>query len=131
MVYTVREMAKLLGIGCMKKAGMSVKDIRQYIEMAPQGDDTIDLCLFLFEHQWGVMKRQMEELQHAMEMVDYKCWYYETAKAAGTVNAPQKKELSDVPERAGALSENSGRASDRTGQKHKVKDKAGANRYDR
>lgn len=45
MVYTVREMAKLLGIGCMKKAGMSVKDIRQYIEMAPQGDDTIDLCL--------------------------------------------------------------------------------------
>ena len=41
----------------------------------------------------------MEELQHAMEMVDYKCWYYETAKAAGTVNAPQKKELSDVPER--------------------------------
>lgn len=99
MVYTVSEMAKLLGIGCMEKAGMSVKDIRQYIEMALQGDDTIDLCLSLFEHQRGVMKRQMEELQHAMEMVDYKCWYYETAKAAGTVNAPQKKELSDVPER--------------------------------
>lgn len=41
----------------------------------------------------------MEELQYAIEMVDYKCWYYETAKAAGTVNAPQKKELPDVPER--------------------------------
>ena len=82
MVYTVREMAKLRRIGCMKKAGMSVKDIRQYIEMALQGNDTIDLCLSLFEHQRGVMKRQMEELQHAMEMVDYKCWYYETAKAA-------------------------------------------------
>ena len=67
---------------------LSVKDIRQYIEMALQGDDTIDLCLSLFEHQRGVMKRQMEELQHAMEMVDYKCWYYETAKAAGAVNAP-------------------------------------------
>ena len=128
MVYTVREMAKLRGIGCMKKAGMSVKDIRQYIEMALQGDDTIDLCLSLFEHQREVMKRQMEELQHAMEMVDYESWYYETAKAAGTVNTPQKKELSDVPER---FRENSGRASDRTGQKHKVKDKAGANRYDR
>lgn len=128
MVYTVREMAKLRGIGCMKKAGMSVKDIRQYIEMALQGDDTIDLCLSLFEHQRGVMKRQMEELQHAMEMVDYKCWYYETAKAAGTVNAPQKKELSDVPERFRKIR---GRASDRTGQKHKVKDKAGAKQYDR
>lgn len=54
------------------------------------------------------MKRQMEELQHAMEMVDYKCWYYETAKAAGTVNAPQKKELSDVPERFGKFGESFG-----------------------
>ena len=99
MVYTVREMAKLRGIGCMKKAGMSVKDIRQYIEMALQGDDTIDLCLSLFEHQRGVMKRQMEELQHAMEMVDYKCWYYETAKAAGTIQAPQQMTLDEIPEK--------------------------------
>ena len=131
MVYTVGEMAKLLGvtastlryydkegllpfverssggirmfqesdiewlqvIGCMKKAGMSIKDIRQYIEMALQGDDTIDLRLSMFRHQ------QMTELQHTMEMVDYKCWYYETARAAGTVDAPQKMELAEVPER--------------------------------
>ena len=38
-------------IGCMKKAGMSIKDIRNYIEMALQGDDTIDLRLSLFQHQ--------------------------------------------------------------------------------
>ncbi len=29
-------------IGCMKKAGMSIRDIRQYIQLAMQGDDTID-----------------------------------------------------------------------------------------
>ena len=29
-------------IGCMKKAGMSIRDIRQYIELALRGDDTID-----------------------------------------------------------------------------------------
>lgn len=28
-------------IGCMKKAGMSIKDIRQYIELAMQGNDTL------------------------------------------------------------------------------------------
>lgn len=32
-------------IRCMKKAGMSIKDIRQYIELAMQGDDTIDTRL--------------------------------------------------------------------------------------
>lgn len=137
MIYTVGEMAKLLGvtastlryydkegllpfverssggirmfqesdiewlqvIGCMKKAGMSIKDIRKYIEMALQGDDTIELRLSLFQHQQKVLKQQMEELRHTMEMVDYKCWYYETAKKAGTVEVPQEMALNEVPER--------------------------------
>lgn len=137
MVYTVGEMAKMLGvsastlryydkegllpfverssggirmfrdsdiewlqvIGCMKKAGMSIKDIKQYIEMALQGDETIGLCLDMFRRQREALKAQMEELRHAMEMVEYKCWYYETAKAAGTTDAPQNMALSDVPER--------------------------------
>ncbi len=137
MVYTVGEMAKVLGvsastlryydkegllpfverssggirmfrdsdiewlqvIGCMKKAGMSIKDIKQYIEMALQGDETIGLRLDMFRRQREALKAQMEELRHAMEMVEYKCWYYETAKAAGTTDAPQNMALSDVPER--------------------------------
>ena len=136
MVYTVGEMAKLLGItastlryydkegllpfverssggirmfqesdfewlqviGCMKKAGMSIKDIRQYIEMALQGDDTIGLRLAMFRHQQEALKQQMEELQRTMQMVDYKCWYYETALEVGTVDVPQNMELSQVPE---------------------------------
>ena len=136
MVYTVGEMAKLLGItastlryydkegllpfverssggirmfqesdfewlqviGCMKKAGMSIKDIRQYIEMALQGDDTIGLRLAMFRHQREALKQQMEELQRTMQMVDYKCWYYETALEAGTVDVPKNMELSQVPE---------------------------------
>lgn len=136
MVYTVGEMAKLLGItastlryydkegllpfverssggirmfqesdfewlqviGCMKKAGMSIKDIRQYIEMALQGDETIAPRLAMFRHQREVLKQQMEELQRTMQMVDYKCWYYETALEAGTVDIPQSMELSQVPE---------------------------------
>ena len=82
-----------------KSRNVHQRDIRQYIEMALQGDDTIDLRLAMFHHQQEVLKQQMVELQHTMEMVDYKCWYYETAKEAGTVDAPQKMELSEVPER--------------------------------
>ena len=137
MVYTVREMAKLLGvtastlryydkegllpfverssggirmfqesdiewlqvIGCMKKAGMSIKDIRRYIEMALQGDDTIALRLAMFQRQRQVLQQQLQELRHTMEMVDYKCWYYETAQKAGTVAVPQEMDLAQVPER--------------------------------
>ena len=135
MVYTVAEMAKLLGvtastlryydkegllpfverssggirmfresdiewlrvIECMKKAGMSIKDIRQYIELALKGDDTIELRLMMFRRQKEVLQQKMAEMQHTMAMVEYKCWYYETAKAAGTVEVPQNMKESDVP----------------------------------
>ena len=135
MVYTVGEMAKLLGvtastlryydkegllpfverssggirmfresdiewlrvIECMKKAGMSIKDIRQYIELALKGDDTIELRLMMFRRQKEVLQQKMAGMQHTMAMVEYKCWYYETAKAAGTVEVPQNMKESDVP----------------------------------
>lgn len=67
--------------------------------MALQGDDTIDLRLAMSRRQQEVLKQQMAELQHTMEMMDYKCGYYETAKEAGTVDAPQKMELAEAPER--------------------------------
>ena len=85
-------------IGCMKKAGMSLKDIRRYIELAMKGDDTIDARLELFRHQREVLQQQMEELQHTMDMVNYKCWYYETAKASGTVSVPKCMTDGEVPE---------------------------------
>lgn len=135
MVYTVGEMAKLLGvapstlryydkegllpfverssggirmfqesdfewlriIGCMKKAGMSIKEIRQYIELALQGNDTIELRLQMFQHQKAVLQEQLKELQHTIDMVNYKCWYYETAKAAGTTDVPQNMPKTDIP----------------------------------
>ena len=60
-------------IRCMKKAGMSIKDIRQYIELSMQGDDTIDTRLEMFRHQREVLTQQIQQLQHTLETVEYKC----------------------------------------------------------
>ena len=84
-------------IGCMKKAGMSIRDIRQYIELALRGDDTIDTRLKMFTHQRDVLLAQMEEMRHTLETVEYKCWYYETAKAAGTSSSAISLGTSIVP----------------------------------
>ena len=90
-------------IGCMKKAGMPLKDIRQYIELALQGDDTIETRQRMFTHQRDVLRAQMEELQQTLETVEYKCWFYEIAQAAGRIDAPQQMADKDVPERFRAI----------------------------
>lgn len=86
-------------IGCMKKAGMSIRDIRQYIELAQQGDDTIELRLAMFRRQREVLLGQLAELQHTLETVEYKCWFYEAAQAAGSVDAVKDLPDDDLPER--------------------------------
>ena len=40
----------------------------------------------------------MAELQCAMDVLNFKCWYYETAKKAGTVEVPQTMTLDEIPE---------------------------------
>ena len=97
-IFTDREVGLLKIIECLKATGMSIKDIRQYIQLALQGDDTIDMRLNMFQHQRELLKAQLEEMRHTLEMVEYKCWYYETAKAAGTVEAPKNMAEDQIPD---------------------------------
>ena len=77
-------------IECLKKAGMSIKDIKKYIVLLQQGDSTIQERLELFQHQRTVLLEQMASLQQTLNTLDYKCWYYETALKAGTTDDTAK-----------------------------------------
>ena len=90
-------------IECLKKSGMSIKDIKTYLELTLQGDDTIHERLELFKKQRRILQEQMASLQRTLDMLDYKCWYYEAARAAGSVDALQSMDESGVPERFRAI----------------------------
>ena len=84
-------------IGCMKKAGMPIKAIREYIQLTLSGDDTIDARLELFQRQRESLRAQMAELEHTLSMVEYKCWYYETAQKLGSIDAVKNLPDKDIP----------------------------------
>ena len=94
-VFTEKDFEWLRIIECLKKTGMSLKDIREYIELAMQGDETIARRLELFRKQRTVLEARMAELQQTMDTLDYKCWFYETAAARGSTEG-----ISDLPDEA-------------------------------
>lgn len=136
MLYTVGEMAKLLGvpastlryydkegllpfverspggmrvfhdedyewlqtIGCLKKTGMRLKEIRTYIDMAMRGDETLRPRLQMIRTQRETVLAQMAELQKNLDLLDFKCWYYETALQAGAADAVRSLSLEQTPE---------------------------------
>jgi DNA-binding transcriptional MerR regulator len=68
----------------LKNTGMPIKEIRQYIEWAMEGDSTIAQRFECIKKQKKHVEKQLEELKNYAELLEYKEWYYETALAAGT-----------------------------------------------
>ena len=90
-------------IECLKKTGMQLKDIRVFVEMAMEGDDTIEPRLALIRQQREAVLAQIEALLETLRTLDFKCWYYETAKAAGTTDVPREMPLDQLPEELRAV----------------------------
>jgi len=85
-------------IGCLKKTGMQLGDIKRFIEMAMQGDETIDERLELIVNQKEAVKLRIDELNATLKTLEFKHWYYETAKNAGTTEVPRNMTLEELPE---------------------------------
>ena len=72
-------------IECLKHTGMSIKEIKKFIDWCMEGDSTIEKRLALIRQQQSVMKERIAQMQETMKILDYKEWYYVTAAKAGTV----------------------------------------------
>ena len=55
-IFEEKDFEWLRIIECLKKTGMSLKDIREYIELAMQGDATIAQRLEMFRKQKAVLE---------------------------------------------------------------------------
>ena len=99
MVYTVGEMARLLGITASTLRYYDREGLLPFVERSPGGvrmfrDSDVEWLRVI-----GCMKQAGMSIRDIREMVEYKCWYYETAKAAGSMSALKEMKESDIPER--------------------------------
>lgn len=85
-------------IECLKKSGLSIKEIRSYIDMTKRGDDSLEERLQLFEERKKDVERQMKELQETLDLLKYKCWYYEMAIQDQSEERVRSLSAEDLPE---------------------------------
>lgn len=83
-LFSEADMKLLRIIECLKRTGMPIKEIRQFTRWLQQGDASLQQRYDLFLERRWVVQEQMAQLKQTLQIIDYKCWYYETALAAGT-----------------------------------------------
>lgn len=84
-------------IECLKKTGMTIKEIKQFIDWCREGDSTIEDRLALIDRQRENVLKQMEQLYRTLDTLTYKHWYYETSKKAGTCDVHKTMKDEDIP----------------------------------
>ncbi|WP_295747277.1 MerR family transcriptional regulator [uncultured Limosilactobacillus sp.] len=66
-------------IGCLKKTGMSIKEIKQFVEWCCQGDETLPQRQAMFHQLQQSLLDELATLKTTLEVVDFKCHYYDIA----------------------------------------------------
>lgn len=83
-IFTEKDLATLRIIDCLKKTGMSIREIRQFSQWLEQGDASLQQRYEMFLERKRAVEAQMKELQGILNVINMKCRYYEEAIAAGT-----------------------------------------------
>ena len=96
-LFNKTNIESLYMIECMKHCGMTISEIRQYMEWLSEGDQNITQCLNLFIEKQHVLENEMKRLQECMDAVTYKVWYYKTAQEAGTISIHDNMPTEDIP----------------------------------
>lgn len=82
--FSEREIEALRVIECLKASGLEIKEIKQFMEWTKEGNKTYSQRKQLFETRKAAVEEEISRLQKTLNMLRYKCWYYETALAEGS-----------------------------------------------
>lgn len=74
-----KEIETLRIIECLKKSGLEIKDIKQFIDWCAEGPATYEQRRELFIKQKQSVEAQITHLNKVLDMLKFKCWYYEQA----------------------------------------------------
>ena len=62
-----------------RKMGMSVKRLREYINLAIKGDSTLEIRLAMIKEEKSRILNELDEIKGVLDCVDKKIEFYETA----------------------------------------------------
>lgn len=74
--YTAEDLNRIEFIICMKHAGLSLEDIKTFIDLNKEGDKTIPARLEILEKQKKLLVAEIKEKEKTLDYLNYKINLY-------------------------------------------------------
>lgn len=95
--FTEEDIETVRVIQYLKKSGMQLNEIREFMDWCQQGDSTIEKRLNLFKKQKENVLSEIARLQETLNLIQYKEWYYTKALNDGTEKYVKNMSLEEMP----------------------------------
>ena len=96
--FSETEIEALRVIECLKKSGLEIKDIKQFMDWCVEGASTYPQRKALFEKQRKRLEAELIHMNKVLDMLKFKCWYYEQATRDGSEDRLQRMIPNGLPE---------------------------------
>ena len=96
--FSEAEIEALRVIECLKKSGLEIKDIKQFMDWCVEGASTYPQRKALFEKQRKRLEAELIHMNKVLDMLKFKCWYYEQATRDGSEDRVQRMIPDGLPE---------------------------------
>lgn len=87
--YDDTDLRRVEFIQCMRRAGLPIETLTDYMKLVLQGDETIEVRKEILKEQRKLLVARIDEMRETMRILDYKIRVYEDAILA------KEKNLSD------------------------------------
>ena len=96
--FSETEIEALRVIECLKKSGLEIKDIKQFMDWCVEGASTYPQRKALFEKQRKRLEAELIHMNKVLDMLKFKCWYYEQAMRDGSEDQVRSMIPNGLPE---------------------------------
>ncbi len=78
-VFSEEDIETIRVVQYLKKSGMQLIEIKEFMNWCKEGDSTLDKRLNLFTKQKEIVVSEIARLQETLNLIKYKEWYYTQA----------------------------------------------------
>ena len=83
-VFDDRDVAWIESLGCLKRCGMSIQEMKHYVDLCAQGEASIPKRQDLLDQKRGQLLERIRELEDAVRYIDWKQGFYEDVLSGRT-----------------------------------------------
>ena len=94
--FSTNDLNRLQIIQCLKKSGLKISQIREFMDLCTQGSSTYQQRKNIFLQQKKAVEEEIKHLKDTLDMLNFKCWFYDTAIQDG--NEDRLYEMMNQPE---------------------------------